>query len=268
MIKLLQFMWNRHRIYLRKEAGEPKPWTNNPIFQRYKFCNVFRQLDTGTVVLHKLLGKCNTPDTIIFNIIWYRMFNWRENANVYIESGTIPYCVGCVEEHIRNRDKHGEKIFTGAHMLSGVKGERKIDSFFHTLHAICYTDLVSLCNDTNCMETVFLHLVEYPLIGKFLAYEMVCDLRYTILLHHATDKMKWGNIGPGAKRGLQRLGMPVKIDSMRNLLTGAQSICTTPDWFPAHKLELREIEHNLCEFDKYERVRLGEGRPRENYPGV
>ena len=30
-------------------------------------------------------------------------------------------------------------------------------------------------------------------------------------------------------------------------------------------LEMREIEHSLCEFDKYERTRLGEGRPRAKY---
>jgi hypothetical protein len=30
-------------------------------------------------------------------------------------------------------------------------------------------------------------------------------------------------------------------------------------------LEMRDIEHSLCEFDKYERVRLGQGRPRSKY---
>jgi hypothetical protein len=32
------------------------------------------------------------------------------------------------------------------------------------------------------------------------------------------------------------------------------------------KLEMRDIEHSLCEFDKYERVRNGEGAPRGRYP--
>jgi hypothetical protein len=30
-------------------------------------------------------------------------------------------------------------------------------------------------------------------------------------------------------------------------------------------LEMRDIEHSLCEFDKYERVRLGQGKPRSKY---
>jgi hypothetical protein len=29
--------------------------------------------------------------------------------------------------------------------------------------------------------------------------------------------------------------------------------------------EMREVEHSLCEFDKYSRVRSGEGRPRGVY---
>jgi hypothetical protein len=28
---------------------------------------------------------------------------------------------------------------------------------------------------------------------------------------------------------------------------------------------MREVEHTLCEFDKYERVRTGEGKPRGVY---
>ena len=30
-------------------------------------------------------------------------------------------------------------------------------------------------------------------------------------------------------------------------------------------LEMREIEHSLCEFDKWTRVRNNEGRPRSRY---
>ena len=34
------------------------------------------------------------------------------------------------------------------------------------------------------------------------------------------------------------------------------------------KLELRDVEHSLCEFDKYCRVKFGEGEPRSHYPGA
>lgn len=38
----------RHAIYLRRRAGRPKPWTNDPVLQNYKITNVFRELDRTT----------------------------------------------------------------------------------------------------------------------------------------------------------------------------------------------------------------------------
>ncbi|GAF76676.1 unnamed protein product [marine sediment metagenome] len=39
-----------------------------------------------------------------------------------------------------------------------------------------------------------------------------------------------------------------------------------PDDWPLW--EMREVEHTLCEFDKYERVRLGEGTPKQLFRSV
>jgi hypothetical protein len=39
-----------------------------------------------------------------------------------------------------------------------------------------------------------------------------------------------------------------------------------PDDYPP--LHAQDVQNCLCEFDKYERVRLGEGKPRSTYPGV
>ena len=58
----------------------------------------------------------------------------------------------------------------------------------------------------------------------------------------------------------------VFICEMRQLLEASQSYEHWPNTDEFPPLEMREIEHTLCEFDKYERVRLGEGRPRGVYP--
>ena len=105
---------------------------------------------------------------------------------------------------------------------------------------------------------------------------VVCDARYTRYGRNVPwlqDARTWAHAGPGAKRGLNRLrGFPAKAPMrdaealvwMRLLLT--KSIGPRWDWRPT--LEMREIEHSLCEFDKYERTRLGEGRPRATYQGA
>ena len=108
-------------------------------------------------------------------------------------------------------------------------------------------------------------------IGDFLSYEIVSDLRHTKYLHDAPDIMTWANAGPGALRGLTRLwGYQPKtqrisgyafpkqnaLDEMYKLLIRSNEArweLNTPAW------EMREVEHWLCEFDKYCRIRLGQG---------
>ena len=103
-----------------------------------------------------------------------------------------------------------------------------------------------------------------------MAYEVVTDLRHTKWLRNARDIMTWANPGPGAQRGLNRIyerelnktiKKPQLNFEMKTLLDCSQY------FLQGHMipLEMRDIEHCLCEFDKYERTRLGEGRPRARY---
>ena len=43
----------RYNIYLSRVANDPPPWTEDPIFQKYKFCNVFREHDRVTIWLRE-----------------------------------------------------------------------------------------------------------------------------------------------------------------------------------------------------------------------
>lgn len=140
--------------------------------------------------------------------------------------------------------------------------------------------------DTNPfrLQDVWAWLRQFPFLGDFMAYEIVTDLRHTALLDRAPDIMTWANPGPGAMRGLNRIvgrRLQEKIPKdlankeMRALLqvslnchywpnivsAGPHSVPGDLSDWPAW--EMREVEHTLCEFDKYERARLGEGRPRQ-----
>lgn len=129
--------------------------------------------------------------------------------------------------------------------------------------------------------------------GPFMAYEVVTDLRHTRYLRNAPDIYTWANAGPGAIRGLNRLyGRDLAAkprpeqtnEEMRQLMVdlnqvGVGSWPSTSegqrsfsDVFGGPRaydqpplFEMRDVEHTLCEFDKYERVRLGEGKMRSKY---
>jgi len=109
--------------------------------------------------------------------------------------------------------------------------------------------------------------------GPFMAYEVVTDLRHTRYLRGAPDIQTWANAGPGAIRGLNRLhGRELKAHpkpeqtnaEMMELMKGLNAVADR-EVFGDVVFEMRDVEHLLCELDKYLRVKTGEGRMRNHY---
>ena len=283
------FYWinERHQIYVNRFIKkQKKPWTDDKIFQRYKFTNVFRQLDTGTIVLNNMLGKWFNNKTelkdmdvedaidILFNIVWYRLFNRAEHAEDIGFQSHKDY--EFIRQVLLEKRKLGKKIFTSAHMTTGSGGaiQKHGKIYGHLVAPVGIAEefgeeLISYIYHNQSMRSVTKKLMELPIIGNFIAYEIACDLRFTPLLSGATDKLTWANLGGGAVRGLRRLGMPIKVESMQKLYDMAlygragREVLNCKAFF-----ELREIEHSLCEFDKYMRAKTGASRPRERYDGI
>lgn len=252
------WMNERHAIYCRRVVGKPWPWTDDPILREYKFTNVFRELDWGTICLRLMEEGQTDPGLIFWNTVWYRIFNWWELAF------DIGFCESWeqLNDEIKARHKRGERLFTGAHMVRGTTGgEPKHLGYLRLLKSIWdkreQEARAILAGGT--MENAHSIAMAIPFIGDFTAYEIVCDLRWSLPGFVASDKLTWGNVGNGAARGLKRLGMPPTVDSMRLLFDFRRKRLRFEG------IEMREIEHCLCEFDKYERARLGQGKPRSKY---
>lgn len=247
----------RHRIYLLRKMGFPPPWTADPILKEYKFTNVFRQLDKGTVFLVK-----NVREHVAFNIIMYRMIN---RVETFEDVGFVGSWE-TVKARLKARSRRGEKVFTSAHMTVGRAYEDKIDTTCETLTGV-WNDLRGFWRpwDHDTMQECFEDLLDHRVygIGKFIAYEIVCDFRW--MIREYSDRMTWASVGPGARRGMIRLGLDPGANIGPGLQRGIDSMRTLLEEFPIEGAELREVEHSLCEFDKYERVRNGEGRPKERY---
>jgi hypothetical protein len=244
----------RHGIY----CGLP---TDDEILLNWRFTNVFRQLDRGTVAIQSLLNG-HDESTIVKNLIVHRLFNWY-NTTKAMGVITDPKETASLLFH---REAQGEKMVTGAHMTTGQLGCSKTETIVSTMHAIWSYEFLS---PPETLKDSFQWLLEFGFfgVGKFIAYEIVCDMRF--LIHRPwADALTWANIGPGCRRGLKRLGMPVEIASLRELHARANE--NLADHVIQHlqgtypPFELREIEHSLCEFDKYVRTTEG-GRPRERY---
>lgn len=277
----LWWMTERHDIYLRRKDGKPWPWTDDEIMRTYKFTNVYRELDRVTQELHRLVDPMGgqDPHDRLFHVILFRAFNWPPTYELLLDSGAVrrsgAFDATVARKELRRAAKT-DKVFTGAYIITNAGSNRsKIDLMVDAMkvvHAARRTIWKTIA-EFNTMEDATEVLTNYPSLGNFTAYEVACDLRYQKgMLDRATDVMTWANPGPGAKRGIRRLmgggAMVEQKISVADCITWMQTLLLIankrlPRRMP--RLEMREIEHSLCEFDKYLRAKRGEGRPRSKY---
>lgn len=288
----IKFMKKRHNIYLERYVKKtPYPWTKDVILNTYKFTNVYRELDRVTIwVKNNIRQQYKDHKYLWFMLCIFRQINWPPTIMdmLVCNDDTWPYATkGGVWDYrkamkvMRFRKKKKLKVYTGAYILNaqyaGFTNGKKIDKpEFTCKYVLNYlwkdrVKLTKIMEEAATLQEVVEALLPYPGWGGFTAYEVACDMRYTRYLKNAKDKLTYANPGPGAMRGMNRIlerelhypGAKIIIPEMVELLKVVSSQWLVSKNTP--KLELREIEHCLCEFDKYERVRLGQGRPRSKF---
>jgi len=277
----------RHAIYQARVRGDSPPWTQDPILREYKFTNPFRENDRTTVWMRENWTNPNHNKPfgeIIFNCCMFRMIGTIEfaNAHGWVNADALEWDPEKTVKIINDRLDQGLKTFTGAYIITnqGIK-KPKAEVVVHEFLVPIYTRQVAIAEvakQTQSLEALHKEMATYKGWGGggFMSYEVVSDLNYTPVLYKATDRFSWANAGPGAMRGINRIhGYDLKkMHSQERANKFMQGILAEkhtyidPDIVNAHVVDMRTIEHSLCEWDKYERVRLGQGRPRSKFKEV
>lgn len=278
------FHWiaERQSIYQKKQAGEPKPWTTDEIMQRYKFCNVFREQDTVTIWIDKnIRQRWASHPYLWFALCVARRINLPETL-AQLDDLLVDWDWVKAEAILNNRRKSKQQIYSSAYMLT--TGGRSVPKNYDTCHNILQSlwekrevitnHLENLTKRQRTLEYLF-NVFSKGHVGYsgFIAYEIVTDMRHTRYLLGAKDIDTWANAGPGAIRGLNRLyerPLQTKVKActtnkeMQQLLS--YSALYLPEGFP--RMEMRDIEHCLCEYDKYLRVKHDKAFLRQRYNGA
>jgi hypothetical protein len=271
----------REAIRIKKEAGAPKPWTDDPIFQTYKFCNVRREDDTVSKWVTENWIKPNDPHpNMWFAMIVARLFNWPPTLDLIgFPERPFPevreFWRRCLKD---KRDNFNAKVFTGAYLVStnGVSMD-KIDYILDRVLTPIWiggqspTHFESAWNHGPLsLEDYWTHLRQFDGLGSFMAGQVIADLKFTSDLKDAPDWWTWAPLGPGSIRGLNRIhGRPLEKGlnqekGLKEMLVLQELLIQELDW----KLPVHNVQNCCCEFDKMIRVKNGEGRPRSLYPGV
>ncbi len=272
----LYFYWihERETIRIAKEVERrPQPWTDDPILQKFKFCQVFREDDRTTRWFkHHIRNVWRDDPEVLMATVIFRWFNFIETGRTLLKHNLhIEWDRKKAIEEITKQDQW----ITGAYI---IKTPNRMDKVTGVAECVSHMwgdreKLVDEILESKSLEKAWKILRDYPYMGPFMAYEVVTDLRHTYLLRDATDILTWANAGPGAMRGLNRLaGRDLDFcrrthpwnDEMRNLWEISRERLN-PNLIDLSQFEMREIEGGLCEFDKYSRILNEEGRTRSIY---
>ncbi len=265
------FVQERHRIYWRRFIKKKVwPWTKNKTLRDYFFTNVYRELDRGSLYLTQVIFPQYQDDdrNTLFAILVYRLFNhiptWQ-----FIGQPMLGYWKWKNEAgDLKKWRAKGHQVFTSAFTVTG----NRFGGFPDKIDNICWlidwlqTYLITdhkwrdIWTAPN-MEDAFNEIKAMKGFGAFLAYEIVIDINY------AKGEDGWGensfvNPGPGAKRGLNHIFPDMQgKDYIRGIKWLRKQQPCIPHGGP---LSLRNVEHSLCEYQKYVKRRDGKkgGRAR------
>lgn len=274
-LTFIEWVVERHAIYKRKNLGVKPPWTMDPILAKYHFCNVYRDLDAVTDWLrsnwyypNEMRGDLRLTTAVIIA----RHFNHPPFLN-YLGYPDLDIVNFLLPKRVGEWVKAGKKLMNFqayTRIQHADEGDRVVALIKAT--RLMWPNIAVGLNTSLQLSWKQFQLL--PGVGKFMAYEIVCDLKLTQLLRDAPDRMTWANIGPGSRRGLRQvfyveenfsdaLGVRM-IEHLMKLINNYVNY----NGLAMPTLEMRDVEHSLCEYDKYIRFWETPGKPHRLYkPG-
>lgn len=267
--EFVRFIKEREKVRVAKEAGKPWPWTKDEILQVYRFCNVRREDDAVTrwIADNWRTPHATDPD-LWFAMVVARLFN--KSATLGAIGYPVPWRPATVKRKLVELRTKGP-IFNAAYIVStnGKPGD-KLNYLFDQVFAPLWSDRRFLRpHASETLARYHRQLMEYDGLGNFMAAQIIADMKYVAPLAHSEDWSTWAAPGPGSSRGLNRLyARPVGEPWGRagEWLGALQRLgAVVAPMIAPLVLHMQDLQNCLCEFDKYERVRLGEGYPKQLY---
>ena len=290
--------------YKRTILKQGAPWTEDKILQEFGFTNAIRDLDKGTILyIRNILNKIDEPcddlvkrkKEIIINTMIYRLFIRKETMDAigwFLTLDNWERDWGHAKEELRRIRKSGEPVFHNAYYVNDLhaaspspdnhdKTENAINMIEN--HWFPRLDEIYEFITTHNMKDTLDFLTTLTCVGYFTAYEFACD--FALCSRHTENQLvdwtddSYVNIGPGNKRGLDyifakkgnlnyyecnfylRASWKHYMERYGYL---SQFMSQLPD-FMEGDINMRVIEHDLCELSKYLNAYYGIGRPKTKF---
>jgi hypothetical protein len=261
------FAEERQRVFQARLAGAHAPWTEDPILHSYRFCNAFRAADRVSqhLIQHAAFGDPSADaDDLFLRVVLHRLF-CRPTTWDLLEAS-----LGNIEARTFNAEDYdavleaalerGQRLYTSAFILCATPAygfSRKHRNHLALLAAMLKDGVPDRISQAPSLESVYIELRAWPLLGPFMAYQLAIDLNYSPLIEFSEDAFVVA--GPGADRGLAKVFVDLNsltpsqaiawLVEQQHVVEDELGICP-PTLFgrPLHAIDCQNL---LCEVDKY-----------------
>lgn len=267
-----RFAAERQRVYMQRVAGQPAPWTNDPIISVHKFTNAYRASDrVSQYLIRNVIYRDDLPksaEEVLFRTLFFKLFNkietWEAVERAFGAVTLADYKFARYDRVLTAAKNSGERIYSAAYIMppggSAYGHEFKHQNHLRLLEQMFADGLAAKLAKLRRMQAGFELLKSYPTIGDFLAYQFIIDINYTELTNFPENEFVVP--GPGAKDGLRKcfadtagLSEPELIRLMVDQQEHEfERLGLRFDSLWGRPLQLIDCQNLFCEVDKYARV--------------
>ncbi|KAI0343194.1 hypothetical protein BDW22DRAFT_1248935 [Trametopsis cervina] len=265
------FVAERHAIFKKRLAGESAPWTDDPILAKYPFTNVFRVLDRNTQYILRNVIRQGIQDLneTFFRVLLFRTFNKIETWE-YLEEelGPLTWSSFDVRKYEDALDNAPGTIYHGAYIIPSpnLGYDRNHRNHLRMIETMMAVDrLPEELSKLRHLRDVHGRIQMYQSMGDFIAMQLVLDLN--MMPQYSWSEDEWVALGPGSQACLEKMfGKEIRgheLSAIRFIRDNQHSWFThcniRPHEIPRlHTsrpagLTMVDIEHALCECEKYSR---------------
>lgn len=266
--QITQFINERLLIYEKKNADQLPPYTSDPILSKYRFCNIYRELDRQTIEFHTLLKPLENNFSLwLLNMLFCRTIC---NPETVKKTGLISFEIG-------NNQKVYDKLiqlpspkYGNAYVFpisiiqrSQWNTREKFFCFYYPHIMKVIAEKVQSFDNSSVTEALQVLL---PLFGfnlKFLFTELLIDVAYQFPEY--VDLYKRFPIGPGSLPTMRMIDSHTDPEEVNLALTRMSHPAIHLFTFDNKSIHLsaENWEGIGCEFRKYTNLENGSGRKRK-----
>ncbi|MBU1133275.1 MAG: nucleotide kinase domain-containing protein [Patescibacteria group bacterium] len=265
---LKYFISERMRVWERKTNGDKPPFTKDNVLQKFRFCNIYRELDKQTIQIHKdlkayednfslwLLNLCfhrfvSRPETIFS--VGHLSFDRKTNEKVFKKLKNIP------------SPKYGNAYVFPISVIQKSKTPTREEFFCFCLPKAIkkISPVIQGFNNLSVNEALSSVLPQFEFNFKFHWTEILIDIAYQY--PDKIDLFKDFYIGPGALPTAKAINPSTSPVELVNQCIGVDIKDFPYLTYEGQKVYLsaENWEGIFCEYRKYSNLKRGMGRIRK-----